>query len=218
MLTRTKYHVGAVFFNANKFSFVASTMFAHCEHSVHYYKMEGFSKLISKKERVLQELRIVRKAKKMSYQCIVDATESIGAAVSMSSVRRVFDERFNADDFKYETTLKPIVRVVMGIEEDFYEEPQTLPEATASVEGLVAVVDYKDAKIEQLEAELARYRKEDEEERNDDAKALQKARKWLLGFIVSSVILSILLIVCLMFLEAYIVLDIDHPELGLFFN
>lgn len=174
--------------------------------------------MISKKERVLQELRIVRKAKKMSYQCIVDATESIGAAVSMSSVRRVFDERFNADDFKYETTLKPIVRVVMGIEEDFYEEPQTLPEATASVEGLVAVVDYKDAKIEQLEAELARYRKEDEEERNDDAKALQKARKWLLGFIVSSVILSILLIVCLMFLEAYIVLDIDHPELGLFFN
>lgn len=151
----------------------------------------------SKKEEVLRQLRIVRKAKKMSYQSIVDATESIGAAVSMSSVRRVFDERFHADDFKYDTTLKPIVRVVMGIEEEFYEEPQTLPEATANVEGLVAVVDYKDSTIDRLQTELA------------------ASKRWLKALRIAAVIMGVSIIVLMMLLEAYIVLDLDHPEWGL---
>ena len=160
----------------------------------------GVFLLGSKKEEVLRQLRIVRKAKKMSYQNIVDATESIGMAVSMSSVRRVFDERFHADDFKYDTTLKPIVRVVMGIEEEFYEEAQTLPEATANVEGLVAVVDYKDATIERLQAEL------------------DKTRKWLKVLKIAAISMGVLLILCSILLEAYIVLDLDHPEWGLLFR
>lgn len=154
----------------------------------------------SKKEEVLRQLRIVRKTKGMTYQDIVDATKAIKMDVSLSSVRRVFDERFHADDFKYETTLKPIVRVVMGIEEEFYEEPQTIEEATANVEGLVAVVDYKDAKIEQLEAELA------------------KAKKWLKALKIAAIAMGVALILCAMLLEAYIVLDIDHPEWGLLFR
>lgn len=151
----------------------------------------------SKKEEVLRQLRNVRKAKKMSYQSIVEATEAIGSAVSMSSVRRVFDERFHADDFKYDTTLKPIVRVVMGIEEEFYEEPQTLPEATANVEGLVAVVDYKDSTIDRLQAEL------------------DNARKWLNALRIAAIVMGVSIIVLMMLLEAYIVLDLDHPEWGL---
>jgi hypothetical protein len=151
----------------------------------------------SKKEEVLRQLRIVRKAKKMSYQNIVDATESIGSAVSMSSVRRVFDERFHADDFKYDTTLKPIVRVVMGIEEEFYEEPQTLPEATANVEGLVAVVDFKDSTIDRLQAELA------------------ASKRWLKALRIAAIVMGVSIIVLMMLLEAYIVLDLDHPEWGL---
>lgn len=154
----------------------------------------------AKKEEVLRQLRIVRKVKKMSYQNIVDGTDAIGAAVSMSSVRRVFDERFHADDFRYDTTIKPIVRVVMGIEEDFYEEPQTIEEATANVEGLVAVVDYKDATIERLEAELA------------------KTQKWLKALKIAAIAMGVALIICAMLLEAYIVLDIDHPEFGLLFR
>ena len=172
----------------------------------------------SKKEEVLRQLKNLRKAKGMSYQNIVDATESIGMAVSMSTVRRVFAETSTADDFKYATTLKPIVRVVMGIEEDFYEEPHTIQEAEANVEGLVAVVDYKDARIEQLEKELAKYKLEDEEDRQDDEAAFQKAPKWLFGLSITVAMLGLLLIISLMFLEAYIVMDIDHPEWGLFFN
>jgi hypothetical protein len=169
-----------------------------CSQTAHFDIRGDF--LGAKKEEVLRQLRIVRKVKKMSYQNIVDGTEAIGAAVSMSSVRRVFDERFHADDFRYDTTIKPIVRVVMGIEEEFYEEPQTIEEATANVEGLVAVVDYKDAKIELLEAELA------------------KNQKWLKALKIAAIAMGISLILCAMLLEAYIVLDIDHPEFGLLFR
>ena len=151
----------------------------------------------SKKEEVLRQLRILRKTKKMSYQNIVDATEAIGFAVSMSSVRRVFDERFHADDFKYDTTLRPIVRVVMGIDPEFHEEPQTLTEATANVDGLVAVVDYKDSTIDRLQAELA------------------ASKRWLKALRITAIVMGVSIIVLMMLLEAYIVLDLDHPEWGL---
>ena len=64
----------------------------------------------SKKEEVLRQLKLVRKAKGLSYQNIVDGTESIGTAVSMSTVKRVFAENSKASEFKYSTTLRPIVR------------------------------------------------------------------------------------------------------------
>lgn len=165
--------------------------------------------MISKKEEVLRQLRIVRKEKKMSYQNIVDALEEAGCPLAMSTVRRVFDERYRANDFKYETTLKPIVRIVLGLDEDF-DDPET--------SALAAVVDYKDARIEQLEAELARYRQEAEEDRTDDELAFKKARKWLFGLGITVAVMSIILVALMMMLEAYIVLDLDHPEWGLLFK
>ena len=109
----------------------------------------------SKKEEVLRQLKIVRKAKNISYQDIVDGTEALGMAVSLSSVKRVFAENSVACDFRYDTTLRPIVRFVMGVDGDV-EDLKTIEEAKANVEGLAAVVDYKDALIAKLETELDR--------------------------------------------------------------
>ena len=108
----------------------------------------------TKKEEVLRQLKLVRKAKNLSYQDIVDGTEEMGMAVSMSSVKRVFAEDSRACDFRYSTTLRPIVRFVMGIDGDA-EEPKTFEEAKVSADGLAAVVDYKDALITKMEQELA---------------------------------------------------------------
>ena len=113
----------------------------------------------SKKEEVLRQLKLVRKAKNLSYQDIVDGTEEIGMAVSMSSVKRVFAEDSKACDFRYSTTLRPIVRFVMGIDGDV-EEIKTFEEAKVSVEGLAAVVDYKDALITKHQQELDQLRAE----------------------------------------------------------
>ena len=161
----------------------------------------------SKKEEVLRQLKLVRKAKGLSYQNIVDGTESIGTAVSMSTVKRVFAENSKASEFKYSTTLRPIVRFVMGVEEDFYEAPQSLPEAQANVEGLAAVVDFKDSVIERMEDELDHAHKE-----------ADRHRKVAKGLWITTLVLAALLVASFVLLEAYIVLDFDHPEWGLFFR
>ena len=154
----------------------------------------------SKKEEVLRQLKVIRKAKGMSYQNIVDGTESIGMAVSMTTVRRVFADGSKASEFKYATTLKPIVRVVMGLEEEFYDEPQTLSEAKANADGLAAVVEYKAAALDHVAAERNKY------------------KRWVKILGITSAVLAVLLIICLVILEAYLVLDFDHPEWGLFFR
>ena len=147
--------------------------------------------MVSKKEEVLRRVRIVRKEKKMSYQSIVDALEVAGTPVSLSSVRRVFDEHFHADDFKYDTTLRPIVRFVLGMDEDFED---------AESSALAAVVDYKDALVEHLESQIT------------------KLRSLIKFLIILSASLLVIVILCAILLEAYIVLDFDHPNWGLFFR
>ena len=124
----------------------------------------------------------------------------MGTPVSISTVRRVFAENSTASEFKYATTLKPIVRVVLGLEDDFYDEPQTLTEAKANADGLAAVVEYKAAALDHVAAERNKY------------KRLVK----ILG--ITSAVLALLLIACLVILEAYIVIDMHHPEFGLFFG
>lgn len=168
--------------------------------------------MTSKKEEVLRQLRIVRKEKQMSYQKIMESLEEAGTPLALSTVRRVFDERYHAKDFKYETTLKPIVRVVLGLDEDF-DDPET--------SALAAVVDYKDAKVEQMESELEKTREslvKCQQELEEQKAIFKKMRKWLIGFAVATGVLFIVLIISLMILEAYIVLDIDHLGWGLFFK
>ena len=115
--------------------------------------------MITKKEEVLRQLKIVRKAKKISYQDIVDGTEEMGTAVSLTSVKRVFAEGSDVNSFNYDATIRPIVRFVMGVDGDV-DEFESLEAAKANVEGLAAVVDYKDALIAKLEDEL-RHARED---------------------------------------------------------
>ena len=147
--------------------------------------------MVSKKEEVLRQVRIVRKEKKMSYQTIMDTLAKDGCPLALSSIRRVFDERYHANDFKYETTLKPIVRVVLGLDEDF-DDPET--------SALAAVVDYKDSLIEHLQEQAA------------------KLRHGIKALAITAIIMGAIIVLAAVVLEAYIVLDIDHPEWGLFFN
>lgn len=118
--------------------------------------------MIEKKEEVLRQLKLVRKARGISYQMIADGTEDLGMAVSLSSVKRVFAENSQACDFRYESTIRPIVRFVMGIDGDV-GDLETLEEAKANAVGLAAVVDYKDALLNRVEAELERSRQEHRE-------------------------------------------------------
>ena len=97
---------------------------------------------------LLAKLREAKEAKELSYQDIVDITEENGEAVSLSSVRRVFDKDAKIEDFRYKTTLRPIIRAVLGFDEENQppESRPTLQKAEqdyTTIEALKALVEFK---------------------------------------------------------------------------
>lgn len=99
---------------------------------------------------IITKLKKVREENGLSYQRIVDLVEKNGGYVSISTVRRVFEDGSESYGFQYENTLKPIADAVLGIYSD--SEDVTADEADA----MKAIIDYKSDRIEQLEAQLRR--------------------------------------------------------------
>lgn len=184
-----------------------------------------------RKELVLRRLKIARKTRDLSYQDIVDGTEKMGSAVSLSSVKRVFAEDSKASEFRYDTTLQPIIRFVLGVDSD--EEPKDLEEAKVEVAGLTAVVDYKGAMIQKLEQELAHARESHRAELDRVTQAevrkvaflreeLQAARaerdrkeKALCNYRAATIVLLVLFVLVLLAALAYLIADLSTPEWGL---
>lgn len=113
---------------------------------------------MSERQELLQKLRIAKDAKGLSYQDIVDITEENGEAVSLSTVKRIFQKDSNLDDFRYHQTVRPVVRAVLGMDEET-EKPAEKPSSEqaeqyyATIEGLKAVVDLKHEQITALQKE-----------------------------------------------------------------
>ncbi len=99
---------------------------------------------------IVTKLKKVREENGLSYQRIVELVEKNGSYVSLSTVRRVFEDGSEAYGFQYENTLKPIADAVLGIYSD--SDDVTADEADA----MKAIIDYKADRIEQLEAQLRR--------------------------------------------------------------
>lgn len=113
---------------------------------------------MSERQELLQKLRIAKDAKGLSYQDIVDITEENGEAVSLSTVKRIFQKDSNLDDFRYHQTVRPVVRAVLGMDEET-EKPAEKPSSEqaeqyyATIEGLKAVVDLKHEQLISLQKE-----------------------------------------------------------------
>lgn len=107
---------------------------------------------------LMDKLRVARKAKNLSYQDIVDITEANGEPVSPSTVRRIFQDEARLEDFRYHQTVRPIIRAVLGMDEET-EKPAEKPSSEqaeqyyATIEGLKAVVDLKHEQIIALQKE-----------------------------------------------------------------
>ena len=190
--------------------------------------------MIAKKEAVLEQLKQARKTKGMSYQDVVDGTEEMGMAVSLSTVKRVFAADSTAADFRWDTTLRPIARVVLGMTSD--EEAQTLEEARVEASGLAAVVDYKDALLRKLEEDLERahfgHKQEMEAHEREAARKIEYLRdeirlaraerdaceKTLRHYRGMTFLFLLLFAVSLLFVVLYLLLDRADPTWGIFWR
>lgn len=113
---------------------------------------------MSEKQELLEKLRIAKDAKALSYQDIADITEQNGEAVSLSTVKRIFQKDADLEDFRYHQTVRPVVRAVLGMDEET-EKPAEKPTTEqaeqyyATIEGLKAVVELKHEQITSLQKE-----------------------------------------------------------------
>lgn len=97
---------------------------------------------------IVQKLKKVREEEGISFQRIVDLVEQNGESVSLSTVKRVFEEGSETYGYQYESTLKPIADAVLGIYGS--SEDITPDEADA----MKAIIDYKSDKIADLTRQL----------------------------------------------------------------
>ena len=68
-------------------------------------------------QELVRRLKHERIEQGMTYDDIAVATESLGTAVSSSSIRRVFADGSESREFRLETTLIPIAKVLLDEEE-----------------------------------------------------------------------------------------------------
>ena len=98
---------------------------------------------------IITKLKKVRAENGLSFQKIVELVERNGEFVSLSTVKRVFEEGSETYGFQYENTLRPIANAVLGLYDES-KEP-TVDEADA----MRSIIEYKTEKIESLTAQLA---------------------------------------------------------------
>lgn len=100
---------------------------------------------------IIQELKKVREENGLSCQKIADLVSQNGEYVSLSTVKKVFEEGSESYGYQYENTIKPIADAVLGIYSG-KSEGATATEAAA----MKSIIDYKSDKITELQAQLLR--------------------------------------------------------------
>lgn len=96
---------------------------------------------------LILKLKEVKERDKLSLGDIETRTEENGEHVSKTTLSRVFSEGSEDNQFKFESTLKPIANALLDI--DTIEEDDDL-----DTQGLKIMLKYKATKIKELEAEL----------------------------------------------------------------
>lgn len=118
-------------------------------------------------------------------QDIHDMVRAAGFATSQSSIRRVFSEGSEEQNFRYQDTIQPIAQVLIGVHEE--AEPLNAAEADAlkniallkdsMIEELQRENEQLKARIDQLEKVISLMRIEEYEKRLEEKDiALQRSR------------------------------------------
>ena len=108
---------------------------------------------------IIRRLKAVREDNGLSCQKIVEMVEQRGQYVSLSTVRRVFEDGSETYGFQYANTLKPIADAVLGVYEPSKPDAITVDE----VDALKAIVAYNSEKIKAMSAQLEETREQYEE-------------------------------------------------------
>lgn len=94
---------------------------------------------------VIRNLKRVRQENGLTISEIVNICEKNGESVSETTVKKVFSDGSETFGFNYEATLKPIINALLGGHEE-----------TAETDMMISVAQFKEAKLKDLQAQMAR--------------------------------------------------------------
>lgn len=99
---------------------------------------------------IIVQLKQIRKERDLSLQDVHDLVLSAGGYLSLSSVKRVFAEGSEKQNFRYQDTIQPIVRGLLGVTE---ETPENNDVTANEIDALKNVILLKDSIIKDLRNE-----------------------------------------------------------------
>jgi transcriptional regulator with XRE-family HTH domain len=120
---------------------------------------------------IIIRLKEVREEKGLSYSNILDLMEQNGDFVSKSTLSRLFSDGSEdmASTFKYETTLRPIAKVLLDIEN--IEDDDNI-----DTQAMKSLLKYKIQRIEELEQQIEQMKRDYALEKVADFEAMSKER------------------------------------------
>jgi uncharacterized protein YecA (UPF0149 family) len=102
---------------------------------------------------VILRLKQVREERGYSLQKVLEVVLESGGNVSMTTVRRVFADGSEDQNFRYEDTIQPIASALLEVETPGVEVVETAEQA--ELQALRSLVRYKNVHISELEAAIS---------------------------------------------------------------
>lgn len=195
-------------------------------------------------KKLIAQLKTVKSEKKLSPQDIVDICQENGDFVSLSTVKRVFSPDSENMNFRYDVSIRPIARAILGLSEEFDPDEEETESTQAEHDALRALVDLKNHLIEQLESGIRDREATIQKTREsadatiaqkdriishlkDEVDDLRKAREEMTARLkaaerasrlrtIALAIVIPLLIIALTILVAYFAWDLSHSDQGFF--
>ena len=131
-------------------------------------------------ENIIPKLREAKEVKGLSYQDITDITEENGEYVSVSSVKRVFAKDSDISSFRYNQTIRPIIRAVLGLDtetEEPTDDPKQAEEYYTTIEAMKAVIDFKHQQIVDYAKEIEGLKEAMQTLKEEHQKTLEEVTK-----------------------------------------
>ena len=103
---------------------------------------------------IILQLKQIREERDLSLEDVHDLVIGAGGYTSMSSVRRVFAKGSETQKFRYQDTIQPIVRGLLGVTE---ETPEKNDITANEIDALKNVILLKDAMIAEMQKNMEAY-------------------------------------------------------------
>lgn len=152
---------------------------------------------------VITQIKKVRAENGYSYQRIYDMVEANGGNVSLATIKRVFADGSESQNFRYEDSIKPIAAVLLDINAEAVAK-----EDSSEIAALKAIILAKDEAIASERAKVA-YLKE----QNARKDQLLDERMYFIR--LKDRYIAVLGSISVLFLLYLAVFDFPNPEYGI---